>query len=92
MLPPPTKCCGCSACYAVCPKRAITMKPDAEGFLLPVIDKTLCVNCGQCQRSARSASGQKRMPLAVYAAKAKDDELRMRALPAACLRSLPVRS
>lgn len=79
MLPPPTKCCGCSACYAVCPKRAITMKPDAEGFLLPVIDKTLCVNCGQCQKVCPVLHpGQKRMPLAVYAAKAKDDELRMK--------------
>lgn len=55
------------------------MKPDAEGFLLPVIDKTLCVNCGQCQKVCPVLHpGQKRMPLAVYAAKAKDDELRMK--------------
>ena len=50
-----------------------------RGFLLPVIDKTLCVNCGQCQKVCPVLHpGQKRMPLAVYAAKAKDDELRMK--------------
>ena len=25
-------CCGCTACYAICPKSAITMQPDEEGF------------------------------------------------------------
>jgi coenzyme F420-reducing hydrogenase beta subunit len=79
MLPIPAKCCGCSACYAVCPKRAITMKPDVEGFLQPVIDETLCVHCGLCEKVCPVLHpGQKRMPLAVYAVKAKDDELRMK--------------
>ena len=25
-------CCGCTACYAVCPKSAIKMQEDEEGF------------------------------------------------------------
>lgn len=41
-------CCGCSACYAVCPVQAITMKPDKEGFLYPIIDKYKCIGCHQC--------------------------------------------
>ncbi len=41
-------CCGCSACYAICPVRAITMTPDEEGFLYPVIDGDKCVRCGTC--------------------------------------------
>lgn len=41
-------CCGCSACYSVCAKQAITMKPDEEGFLYPEIDQTRCVECGRC--------------------------------------------
>ena len=32
-----SSCCGCSACYAVCPVGAIEMKADEEGFLYPVI-------------------------------------------------------
>lgn len=41
-------CCGCSACYNVCAKQAITMKPDEEGFLYPEIDQGNCVDCGRC--------------------------------------------
>jgi len=41
-------CCGCSACYSVCAKQAITMKPDEEGFLYPEIDQACCVACGRC--------------------------------------------
>lgn len=42
------ECCGCTACYAVCPKEAITMQEDDEGFLYPVIDESKCVNCKKC--------------------------------------------
>lgn len=41
-------CCGCSACYSVCPKKAITMKGDEEGFLYPEIDQARCIDCGRC--------------------------------------------
>lgn len=41
-------CCGCTACYAVCPKDAITMAPDEEGFLYPKIDESKCIACRQC--------------------------------------------
>lgn len=42
------KCCGCSACYSICPVRAITMKENDAGFKYPVIDAEKCVNCGSC--------------------------------------------
>ncbi|MBP5343485.1 MAG: Coenzyme F420 hydrogenase/dehydrogenase, beta subunit C-terminal domain [Alphaproteobacteria bacterium] len=41
-------CVGCGACCQACPHKAITMKPNHEGFLYPVIDKEKCVNCGLC--------------------------------------------
>ena len=41
-------CCGCTACYAICPNQAISMQPDEEGFLYPVIDEEKCVRCGSC--------------------------------------------
>ena len=45
---PRDSCSGCSACAAICPKGAIAMKPDDEGFLCPVIDEEKCVRCGLC--------------------------------------------
>jgi len=43
-------CCGCSACYNVCPKKAITMIPDALGFLYPKIQNDKCINCNLCRQ------------------------------------------
>lgn len=44
------ECCGCSACYAICPKQAIMMKSDVEGFLYPSIDEKKCIRCYQCEQ------------------------------------------
>lgn len=41
-------CCGCSACYAICPVRAIAMEPDEEGFLYPTVDAERCIRCYCC--------------------------------------------
>ena len=38
-------CCGCAACYAICPKAAISMKEDEEGFEYPEIDKKKYIKC-----------------------------------------------
>lgn len=43
-------CSGCSACYNICPVRAINMEEDNEGFEYPVIDKEKCINCGFCKK------------------------------------------
>lgn len=45
------KCCGCHACYNICPQNAIEMKEDEKGFKYPYIDKEKCVNCGLCERA-----------------------------------------
>ena len=45
-----TDCCGCTACKAVCPMNAISMTPDDEGFLYPLIDGNKCVRCYRCLR------------------------------------------
>lgn len=44
------ECCGCGACANKCPKNAIIMSPNKEGFLHPEIDKNLCVECGACEK------------------------------------------
>lgn len=41
-------CCGCTACYAVCPVKAICMRPDEEGFEYPVVDSMVCIRCYKC--------------------------------------------
>lgn len=41
-------CCGCTACYSICPVNAIEMRPDEEGFLYPVVDATKCIRCYKC--------------------------------------------
>lgn len=43
-------CCGCSACANKCAKGAISMLPNKEGFLHPVIDGEKCVECGLCEK------------------------------------------
>lgn len=44
------ECCGCSACECICPKHAISMKENNEGFLYPIIDSEACIECKMCQR------------------------------------------
>lgn len=41
-------CCGCSACYAICPRQAICMSEDEEGFEYPYINENLCIRCYRC--------------------------------------------
>ena len=45
-----SQCCGCTACASVCAHDAITMQPDAMGFLYPMADETKCVECGLCEK------------------------------------------
>ena len=44
-------CCGCGACAATCPHGAIRMEADGMGFRYPVVDRTLCVDCGLCEKT-----------------------------------------
>lgn len=46
-----SKCTGCEACSQICPKSAIVMKEDKEGFRYPTINEKLCINCGLCKRT-----------------------------------------
>lgn len=43
-------CCGCMACVQRCPKHCISMKEDKEGFLYPVVDENICIDCGLCEK------------------------------------------
>ena len=47
-------CSGCEACANVCPKNAIVMTRDVEGFVYPKINLELCIECGRCDATCPS--------------------------------------
>lgn len=47
------KCCGCTACFNVCPKNAITIQENRGGYSYPAINPELCINCGLCQKTCQ---------------------------------------
>jgi coenzyme F420-reducing hydrogenase beta subunit len=72
-------CYGCSACYAACPRIAITMQPDAEGFLYPQIDEQLCSSCQRCLtvcKNVHAKAAENPFPQTVYACYAMDATVR----------------
>lgn len=44
------ECCGCEACVQICPKKAIKLKVDEEGFRYPEIDESKCIHCNLCNK------------------------------------------
>lgn len=70
-------CTGCGACASGCPKGAIAMKRDKEGFLYPIIDGDECVRCGRCTAICPILQTREPQPLpAVFAAWNRDDAIR----------------
>ena len=71
-------CTGCMACVNACAQNAIRMQPNSEGFLYPVVDESLCKNCGLCSRICPNNNPiAKEEPKAVYSGWSKDENLRM---------------
>ena len=71
-------CCGCAACVQRCPRHCILMKEDEEGFLYPLVDVSLCIDCGLCEQVCPVIhQGTAREPLTVFAAKNPDEQIRM---------------
>lgn len=66
-------CTGCTACASVCPVKAITMTPDKEGFLRPVIGDA-CILCRKCESvcPVLRSSTPEISPVPVHAARNKD--------------------
>ena len=74
------ECSGCTACKCICPKEAIKMEADAEGFLYPVINSEDCIECGLCKQVCPFRNGYKtpqdNPQFGVYAVKNKSNEIR----------------
>lgn len=43
-------CVGCYGCYNACPKEAIVMEEDEEGFRYPIVQQEKCIQCEACSR------------------------------------------
>lgn len=71
-------CCGCSACVQRCPKQCITMREDEEGFLYPLADVSICIDCGLCERVCPVINqNNPKLPLQVLAAKNNNEDKRL---------------
>ena len=55
-------CCGCEACANICPKNAISMVRDAEGFSYPKINQEKCIHCGRCDKVCPSLNAREVFP------------------------------
>lgn len=76
-LAPREACSGCTACKAICPKDAIAMVADEEGFLRPQVDVSRCIGCHRCEQVCPVLHpGEPDVSPTAYAAYTKDENLR----------------
>lgn len=75
-----TKCSACGACVNICPKGAIKLEKNSEGFLYPVIDQDKCINCGACKKKCPVLNNKSFDDKFVkcYDAKSKNSDIRMK--------------
>lgn len=71
-------CCGCGACEQICPKHCITMRADNEGFIYPVVNVDICIDCHLCENVCPFiAEYNDRKPIKIFAAKCTNEEVRL---------------
>lgn len=81
------ECTGCSACFNICPTKAISMQEDEEGFVYPKIDETKCIKCGLCEKTCPCVSEVKNINLdkpTVLASWSLDSENKLQSSSGGC--------
>ncbi len=78
------RCTGCFACQSVCPRQAIQMVLNEEGFYRPIVNGERCNQCGVCQQycpvladSERYLGALSRPDPKAFAAWTRDTPLRL---------------
>lgn len=72
-----TLCCGCGVCSEVCPKKAISIIEDEDGFLRARVDDS-CILCGKCTKVCPFEVPHKGTPISkcsLYSYKDPDDSI-----------------
>ena len=74
-----SECCGCTACRNICPRNAISMVEDENGFRYPKINSDICMNCNLCKIACPILNPKKdeNSISKAYAAYNKDEKIRM---------------
>ena len=70
------ECTGCGACVSICPKGAISMKADEEGFNYPAVDGALCISCDLCEKRCPVGKEHSEHDVRTYGAQHKDAGIR----------------
>lgn len=80
ILPDNSSCCGCAACVDICPKNAISVIEDKNGYYSIYIDNKVCIDCKLCEKRChilQQKSLLRNDPLKAnsYAGWSKDNEI-----------------
>lgn len=69
-------CTGCGACVSICPKGAIAMRADDEGFLYPAVHSELCIECNLCEKRCPAGNTPEENEIHVLGAQHVDADVR----------------
>lgn len=71
------QCSGCGACAQICPQKCISLFPDSEGYVYPIVDADNCCDCQLCEHICPVINTDvSRIPLEVYALYNKEKSVR----------------
>lgn len=75
-----SECCGCTACEQICPKSAIKMVQDSEGFFYPELETELCIGCNLCNQVCplKNDISNNEFEQQIYAAIHNDQDVRLK--------------